>query len=127
MDDLRNSIHPKVFQFVEAPAFSRYRDDYLNDEGFRELQGSLARNPEAGDLVPGAGGIRKLRWKDSRRSKGKRGGLRVIYYCFLSDEEIWLLTLYDKDEVADLKKDEKDQLRRALETERAARKGRDRR
>lgn len=126
MDDLRNPIHPKVFQFVEAPAFSRYRDDYLDDEGFRELQENLVRNPEAGDLVPGAGGIRKLRWKDSRRSKGKRGGLRVIYYCFLSDEEIWLLTLYDKDEAADLTKDEKDQLRRALETERAARKGRDR-
>ncbi len=70
MDDLRNSLHPKVFQFVEAPAFSRYRNDYLDDEGFRELQGSLVRNPEAGDLVPGAGGIRKLRWKDSRRGKG---------------------------------------------------------
>ncbi len=126
MDDLRNPLAPRVFQFVEAPAFSRYRDNYLDDEGFRELQENLVRNPEAGDLVPGAGGIRKLRWKDSRRSKGKRGGLRVIYYCFLSDEEIWLLTLYDKDEAADLTKDEKDQLRRALETERAARKGRDR-
>lgn len=126
VDEARNPLHPKVFQFVEAPAFSRYREDYLDDEGFRELQGSLVRNPEAGDLIPGAGGIRKLRWKDSRRSKGKRGGLRVIYYCFLSDEEIWLLTLYDKDEAADLKKDEKDQLRRALETERAARKSRDR-
>ncbi|MHB8304302.1 MAG: hypothetical protein ACYDC6_16045 [Acidobacteriaceae bacterium] len=126
MDDLRNPIPPKVFQFVEAPAFSRYREDYLDDEGFGKLQASLARNPEAGDLVPGAGGIRKMRWKDSRRSKGKRGGLRIIYYCFLSDEEIWLLTLYDKDEAADLKKDEKDQLRRALETERATRKGRDR-
>ena len=74
MDDLRNPIHPRVFQFVEAPAFSRYREDYLDDEGFRELQESLVRNPEAGDLVPGAGGIRKLRWKDSRRSEGKRGG-----------------------------------------------------
>ena len=126
MDDLRNPLAPRVFQFVEAPAFSRYRDNYLDDEGFRELQENLVRNPEAGDLVPGAGGIRKLRWKDSRRSKGKRGGLRVIYYCFLSDEEIWLLTLYDKDEAADLTKDEKDQLRRALETERATRKGRDR-
>lgn len=113
---------PKIFEFVEAPAFSRYRDDYLDDEGLAELQLSLAANPETGDLVPGAGGIRKLRWKDPRRKKGKRGGLRVIYYCFLSDEEIWLLTLYDKDEAADLTKDEKEQLRRALEAERAARK-----
>ena len=126
MDSSQNPIQAKVFQFVEAPAFSRYRDDYLDDDGFTELQRHLARNPEAGDLVPGAGGIRKLRWKDSRRSKGKRGGLRVIYYCFLSDEEIWLLTLYDKDEAADLTKDQREQLRRTLETERAARKGRNR-
>ncbi len=121
----QSPIYPKTFQFVEAPAFSRYREDYLDDEGFADLQLSLARNPEAGDLVPGAGGIRKLRWKDPRRKKGKRGGLRVIYYCFLSDEEIWLLTLYDKDEAADLGKNEKDLLRRALEAERASRRGRD--
>ena len=126
VDSLQNPIPAKAFQFVEAPAFSRYRDDYLDDDGFTELQRNLAANPEAGDLVPGAGGIRKLRWKDSRRSKGKRGGLRVIYYCFLSDEEIWLLTLYDKDEAADLTKDQREQLRRTLETERAARKGRNR-
>jgi len=125
VDGLRNPIQPKMFQFVEAPAFSRYRDDYLDDEGFRNLQEGLVRNPEVGDLIPGAGGIRKLRWKDSRRSKGKRGGLRIIYYCFLSDEEIWLLTLYDKDDAADLTKGEKDQLRRAWEVERAARKSGD--
>ncbi len=75
-------------------------------------------------MVPGAGGIRKLRWKDERRGKGRRGGLRIIYYCFLSEQEIWLLTLYDKDEAADLTKEERDQLRRALEAERLARKTR---
>jgi hypothetical protein len=123
---LENPQKSTIFQFVEAPAFSRHREDYLDDEGFRELQEGLAANPEAGDLIPAAGGIRKLRWKDSRRSKGKRGGLRVIYYCFLSDEEIWLLTLYDKNQAADLTKDEKQQLRRALEAERAVRKGRSR-
>jgi hypothetical protein len=111
----------KLVQFVEAPGFSRHRDEYLDDDGIRELQQYLATNPEAGDLIAGAGGIRKLRWKDSRRGKGKRGGLRVIYYWFLSDEEIWLLTLFDKDEAADLTKGEKDQLRHAMEAERAAR------
>jgi hypothetical protein len=100
-------------------------EDYLDDEGLRELQRALASNPEEGHLIPGAGGIRKLRWRDSRRGKGKRGGLRIIYYCFLSDEEIWLLTLYGKDEAADLSKDEKAQLKRALEAERAARKRRE--
>jgi hypothetical protein len=117
----------KWFQFVEAPAFARFREDYLDDDGFAELQRYLAGNPEAGDVVPGAGGIRKLRWKDARRGKGKRGGLRVIYYCFLSEQEIWLLTLFDKDEAADLTKDEREQLRRALEAERTARKARSRR
>jgi len=122
-----DSPHAQWFQFVEAPAFSRFRDDYLDDDGFAELQRYLASNPEAGDMVPGAGGIRKLRWKDPRRGKGKRGGLRVIYCCFLSEQEIWLLTLFDKDEAADLTKDQREQLRRALETERIARKARSRR
>lgn len=113
---------PQVYQFIEAPAFSRYREDYLDDDGFRELQATLAANPEVGDIIPDAGGIRKLRWRDSRRGKGKRGGLRIIYYCFLQDGEIWLLTLYDKNEASDLSKNERGQLRRALEAERAARK-----
>ncbi len=98
----------------------------VDDDGFAELQRYLAKNPEAGDMVPGAGGIRKLRWKDSSRGKGRRGGLRVVYYCFLSEQEIWLLTLYGKNDAADLTKDQKDQLRRALEAERAARKARSR-
>jgi hypothetical protein len=75
-------------------------------------------------MVPGAGGIRKLRWKDPRRGKGRRGGLRVIYYCFLSEQEVRLMTFYDKDEAADLTKDERDQLKRALEAERIARRAR---
>lgn len=123
---MQDPTRPKLVQFVEAPAFSLYRDDYLDDDGVRELQHSLANNPESGDLIPGAGGIRKLRWRDSRRGKGRRGGLRVIYYWFLSDEEIWLLTLYDKAEADDLTKEQKDQLRRAMEAERAARKDRSR-
>ena len=89
------------------------------------MQRALAANPEEGDLIPGAGGIRKLRWKDSRRGKGKRGGLRIIYYCFLWDEEIWLLTLYGKDEASDLSKEQKAQLKKALEAERATRRRRE--
>jgi hypothetical protein len=117
-------MHATWFEFVEAPAFARFREDYLDDDGFSELRRYLATNPEAGDIMPGAGGIRKLRWKDPRRGKVRRGGLRVIYYCFLSEQEIWLLTLYDKDEAADLTEDERNQLRRMLEAERAVRKGR---
>lgn len=66
--------------FIELPAFERHRDEYLDDEGFRQLQLTLLANPEAGDTIEGTGGLRKLRFGDVRRSKGKRGGLRVIYY-----------------------------------------------
>jgi mRNA-degrading endonuclease RelE of RelBE toxin-antitoxin system len=118
---VRNPADFGMFEFIEAPAFKRYREHYLDDDAFAQLQAALMDNPEAGDLVPSAGGIRKLRWKDARRGKGKRGGLRIIYYCFLTDEEIWLLNLYDKAEASDLTKAERDQLRQALEAERAAR------
>jgi len=113
-----------IFQFIEAPPFSRHRESYLDDDGFRALQAALVKEPEAGDIIPGAGGVRKLRWVDPRRGKGKRGGLRVIYYLFLSDEEIWLLALYGKGDVVDLSSGEKDHLRRLLEGERAIRKER---
>ncbi len=66
--------------FVELPPFERYRAEYLDDEAFLRLQRLLMLNPEAGALISGAGGLRKLRFADERRGKGKRGGLRVIYY-----------------------------------------------
>ena len=54
--------------------------EYLDDDEYRGLQGFLAGKPAAGDVMAGTGGFRKLRWGDPRRGKGKRGGLRVIYY-----------------------------------------------
>lgn len=80
--------------FIETPLFTRIVRDYLSDEEYAELQGFLAAHPEAGDIVPGSGGVRKLRWKT--KGKGKRGGLRVIYYLRMQAEEIWRLTLYSK-------------------------------
>ncbi len=59
-------------------------------------------SPEAGGQIVGTGGLRKLRFGDSRRGKGKRGGLRVIYYFWTGGPEFWLFTLYDKDEMDDL-------------------------
>ena len=88
--------------FIELPAFERHRDDYLDDDGFARLQVELMVNPVAGDLIEGTGGLRKLRFKDSRRSKGKRGGLRVIFYYWTGGPEFWLFTLYDKGEMSDL-------------------------
>lgn len=71
-------------EFIEAPAFTRRISEYLDEEQYRKLQNELAMNPELGDLMPGTGGFRKLRWADPRRGKGRRGGLRIIYYHFLS-------------------------------------------
>jgi mRNA-degrading endonuclease RelE of RelBE toxin-antitoxin system len=108
-------------EFIEAPAFSKYVHDYLRDEDYAALQQCLLRNPDAGDVISGTGGLRKLRWRDHARGKGKRGGLRIIYYFFLADQQILLLTIYDKNEAADLTSEEKKLLRRAIQDEEAAR------
>jgi len=71
--------------------------------------------------MTGTGGFRKIRWADARRGKGTRGGLRIIYYHFLSDHQIWFMTLYDKDEAADLTPTQKKTLKAALEVELEAR------
>ena len=74
--------------------------------------------------MPGAGGFRKLRWADPRRGKGRRGGLRVIYYYFLSDWQIWLVAIYDKNQAQDLTPAEKRALKDAIADELDARKAR---
>ena len=83
-------------EFFEAPPFTRYLGDYLADEEYRRLQHLLAQNPELGDMMPGTGGFRKLRWADPRRGKGRRGGLRIIYYYLSSEQQIWLMTCMEK-------------------------------
>ena len=89
--------------------------------GYLDLQRALLEDPEQGDVMPGAGGFRKLRWADRRRGKGKRGGRRVIYYYLTADHQVWFFTIYDKDETADLTADEKRTLRQAIQAELAAR------
>jgi hypothetical protein len=108
-------------EIVEAPAFTRYFSSYLNDDEYRELQNRLAAGPELGDIMPGTGGFRKLRWADPRRGKGRRGGLRVIYYYFPGEQQIWLMTLYDKDEASDLTAKQRQTLKNAIEIELRAR------
>jgi len=88
--------------FVELPAFERHRESYLDDPAFARLQDVLMGNPLAGDMIPSAGGLRKLRFRDERRGKGSRGGLRVIYYYWNGGPEFWLFAVYDKDEAEDL-------------------------
>src|SRR4030067_1967203 len=88
--------------FIELPPFERHRQSYLNDESFREFTQVLKKNPEAGDVIEGTGGLRKVRYADEKRGKGKRGGLRVIYYWWLSGKQFWLFTVYKKEEMNDL-------------------------
>lgn len=104
-------------EFIEAPLFTQLLPDYLGDDDYRDLQFYLVRDPEAGNVIPGTGGFRKLRWADRRRGKGKRGGMRVIYYYMVEESQIWLLTLYDKDEAADLSPTERRLLKAAVEVE----------
>jgi mRNA-degrading endonuclease RelE of RelBE toxin-antitoxin system len=68
--------------------------EYLTDEDYSKLQHILIEDPEAGHLIPGSGGVRKLRWGIGGR--GKRGGIRVIYYARTRQDQIWMLTVYAK-------------------------------
>ena len=107
--------------FVELPPFERYRSEYLDDDAFLRLQRLLMLNPEAGALIPGTGGLRKVRFADERRGKGKRGGLRVIYYWWDAGLQFWLFTIYDKNEMSDLTKSQRETLKEMIKKEHEAR------
>lgn len=83
-----------MFTFIESSSFARTRPLYLDEDEFSELQQFMMQNPEAGEVVPGSGGVRKLRWR--RRGIGKRGGLRVIHFVRYEPNEFWMLALYAK-------------------------------
>ncbi|MET1067890.1 toxin [Pseudomonas prosekii] len=103
--------------FIELPVFAKHRSDYLDDDLFGLFQQELLKNPEAGDLIEGTGGLRKIRVIDQRRNKGKRGGLRVIYYWWSGFNQFWLFTLYGKNEQDDLTSSQKQLLKQMLHRE----------
>jgi hypothetical protein len=92
---------------------SRQLFEHLHDDDYRSLQLALALRPAQGAVIPGSGGLRKLRW--ALRGKGKRGGLRVVYYWDTAEEVIYLLYLYPKNELANLRPDQLKLLRRTIE------------
>jgi hypothetical protein len=82
------------FEFIESALFSKYVGDYLSDDEYAALQGFLCEHPDAGDVVRGSGGVRKLRW--ARTGAGKSGGVRVCYYVRTRAGRMLLLTIYAK-------------------------------
>jgi len=81
-------------EFVETPVFTKLITELLSDEDYRLLQNDLAKNPQAGDLIPGGGGIRKLRF--ALPGTGKRGGARLVYYWQTSKHKTYMLLAYAK-------------------------------
>jgi hypothetical protein len=92
-------------RFIETSVFTRRIADALSDDDYRVLQEALLRRPAQGDLIEGTGGVRKLRWREAGR--GKRGGLRLIYYWHADRELFLMLFLYRKSEQKDLTADQK--------------------
>ena len=93
--------------FTESPSFSRVREALFgDDEGFRAFQNALLVNPHAGAVIPGCHGLRKVRWSDPSRNKGKRGGIRIIYLYVEEAERTLLLFAYDKN-IPDLTAEQK--------------------
>lgn len=82
------------YEFIESPLFSAYVGDYLGDDDYAALQEYLCEHPEAGDLVRGSGGVRKVRW--ARPGSGKSGGVRVCYYVRTRAGQILMLVIYAK-------------------------------
>lgn len=96
---------PLLITVVEMPPFMRQAGKIWNDEEREAFVDHIARNPEAGDIVPGTGGVRKIRW--ARKGMGKRGGARVIYFYHHMDAPLYLIAAYAKAQQEDMSADEK--------------------
>ena len=97
---------------IETPIFTRRVQEILSDEQYRLLQTYLINRPDSGKIIPGSGGLRKLRW--SLGGRGKRAGIRIIYYWFVSQETMLLLFLFAKNEQDDLTPEQFRQLKKVI-------------
>jgi mRNA-degrading endonuclease RelE of RelBE toxin-antitoxin system len=100
-------------KIVETAVFTKQINTLLPDDQYKELQKELVFNPSAGDIIKHSGGLRKIRWRSA--SKGNRGGIRVIYYWFVSEDQIYMLLAYGKNEKDDLTAAELKILRQLVE------------
>ena len=99
--------------FIETPIFTKLVQDFISDDNYRLLQQALLLRPEAGDIIPGSGGLRKIRW--NIEGKGKSGSLRIIYYWDKPCESIYMLMIYKKTQKQDITKDQIKILRKIVE------------
>jgi mRNA-degrading endonuclease RelE of RelBE toxin-antitoxin system len=100
---------------VETSIFTRQVQVLLSDEEYRQLQMALVLHPDMGTVIPGSGGLRKTRW--SLAGRGKRGGVRIIYYWAVVNDKILMLFMYAKNEQDDLTPEQLKVLRRLIEEE----------
>jgi hypothetical protein len=101
--------------FIETFEFTRRVSAFLTDDDYTELQTLLLENPDIGKVMPGCGGMRKIRFADPRRRKGKRGGIRVIYLHVPEADVIFLTDLYGKNTQEDLNAKQKKFLKTVAE------------
>ena len=98
---------------IETSIFSRLIQDMMSDDDYRLLQETLITRPDAGAIIKGSGGLRKVRWK--LEGKGKSGGIRVIYYWVTADDQIRMLYAYKKSNQTDLTPDQVAVLKQIIE------------
>jgi hypothetical protein len=102
--------------FMETTEFTEWVEAYLSDDAVSDLQRELLNDPDAGSVIQGCGGLRKVRVADPKRGKGKRGGARVIYLHLEDLNQIHLVTVYGKDQKDDLSADDKKLYRQLVRT-----------
>jgi mRNA-degrading endonuclease RelE of RelBE toxin-antitoxin system len=100
---------------IETPIFTRVIQDLISEEEYRLFQLHLVNKPEAGKIILGSGGLRKVRWSGS--GHGKSGGIRVIYYWVVSHDTILLLYAYPKSRQDDLTSEQLQQIKKIIEKE----------
>ncbi len=100
---------------IETLTFTRQITQLIPDDDYRELQTALHLNPQLGDLIQGGGGLRKVRW--SRPGMGKRGGVRVIYYWYSPDAQLYMLLAYPKNEQDNLTREQLSALKKLVKQE----------
>jgi len=102
-----------MLTFVEHPTFTKQAQELFEEEEYRLFQMDLAACPDTGDVIPGLGGLRKIRW--GAKGKGKRGGARIIYLLIPKPGIIYLFYAYTKGDITELSSDQRKRLRHAVE------------